>query len=145
METELKTTKINHLGVAVQDIEATRQIYEAMGLEITEIIDVPEQKVRVAFIPIGESTIELVQPTDPDSTVARYLQKWGPGLHHLALGVEDIHESLSELRQHGSRLIDEMPRQGAEGQIAFLHPKSTDGVLIELVEPEIDSEKGDPA
>ena len=102
----------------------------------------PEQKVRVAFIPVGESTIELVQPTTPDSTVAKYLEKRGAGLHHLALEVKDIEGSLSELKEQGSRLIDETPRQGAEGQIAFLHPKSTDGVLIELVEPEADSIEG---
>lgn len=137
----MKTTKINHLGIAVHDIEATRQVYEAMGLEVTEIVHVPEQKVRVAFIPIGESTIELVQPTTPDSTVAKYMERRGPGLHHLALEVEDIRQSLSELAEQGSRLIDETPRQGAEGQIAFLHPRSTDGVLIELVEPEIHSTK----
>lgn len=141
----MKTTRINHLGIAVHDIETTRQVYEAMGLEITEIMDVPEQKVRVAFIPIGESTIELVQPTTPDSTVAKYMERRGPGLHHLALEVEDIQQSLSELEGQGSRLIDKTPRQGAEGRIAFLHPKSTGGVLIELVEPKTDSEKGETA
>lgn len=142
-EINVKTTKINHLGIAVYDIETTRQVYEAMGLEVTKIIDVPEQKVRVAFIPVGESTIELVQPTTPDSTVYKYLEKRGPGLHHLALEVEDLPKSLSELQEHGSRLIDETPRQGAEGRIAFLHPKGTDGVLIELVEPDTDSVKGE--
>jgi methylmalonyl-CoA/ethylmalonyl-CoA epimerase len=139
----MNTTKINHLGIAVHDIETTRLVYEAMGLEITKIIEVPEQKVRVAFIPVGESTIELVQPTTPDSTVAQYMERRGPGLHHLALEVEDIQQSLTELKEQGSRLIDETPRQGAEGQIAFLHPKSTDGVLIELVQPQCNSTKGE--
>jgi methylmalonyl-CoA epimerase len=130
----MKVTRINHLGIAVQDLEAAACVYQAMGLSVTRIVDVPEQKVRVAFIPIGESTIELVQPTAPDSTVAAYLEKRGEGLHHLALEVEDIHAALAELKGQGMQLIDEAPRHGAEGQIAFLHPRSTGRVLIELVE-----------
>jgi lactoylglutathione lyase/methylmalonyl-CoA/ethylmalonyl-CoA epimerase len=132
----MKAIKINHLGIAVEDLEQAARTYEALGLTVTQIIDVPEQRVRVAFIPIGESTIELVQPTSSDSTVAQYLEKRGQGLHHLALEVSDVESALAELEGRGLRLIDTVPRQGAEGRIAFLHPKSTGRVLIELVEPE---------
>jgi methylmalonyl-CoA/ethylmalonyl-CoA epimerase len=132
----MKTTRINHLGIAVQDVQAAAAVYEAMGLSVDRVIEVPEQKVRVAFIPIGESTIELVQPTSSESTVAQYLETRGEGLHHLALEVEDIEAALTELDRQGYRLIDRTPRRGAEGRIAFLHPRSTGRVLIELVEPE---------
>jgi methylmalonyl-CoA/ethylmalonyl-CoA epimerase len=131
----LRTNKINHLGIAVEDLDRASRVYEAMGLAIQKVVEVPEQHVRVAFIPIGETMIELVQPTSPDSTVATYLEKRGQGLHHLALEVEDIQAALAELQALGLRLIDQTPRQGAEGRIAFLHPASTDKVLIELVEP----------
>jgi methylmalonyl-CoA epimerase len=132
----MKAIKINHLGVAVEDLEQAARTYEALGLAVTEIIDVPEQKVRVAFIPIGESAIELVQPTSSDSTIAQYLEKRGQGLHHLALEVSDIESALVEVQERGLRLIDQLPKQGAEGRVAFLHPRSTGRVLIELVEPE---------
>ena len=131
----LKTIKISHVGIAVEDLGRASKVYEAMGLSVQKVIEVPKQKVRVAFIPIGESTIELVQPTSPDSTVAAYLEKRGEGLHHLALEVEDIEAALAELQALGMRLVDQTPRQGAEGRMAFLHPASTDRVLIELVEP----------
>ena len=130
----MKPTRINHLGIAVEDLDQASKVYQAMGLSIQKVVEVPEQKVRVAFIPIGETTIELVQPMSPDSTVATYLEKRGQGLHHLALEVEDIEAALSELKALGMRLIDQTPRQGAEGRIAFVHPASTDKVLIELVE-----------
>lgn len=132
----MQITKINHLGIAVQNLEQAAQVYEAMGLHVTQIVEVPEQKVRVAFIPVGETTIELVQPTSADSTIAAHLEKRGEGLHHLALQVKDIAAALRELEGQGTQLIDRTPRQGAEGQIAFLHPKSTGRVLIELVEEE---------
>jgi methylmalonyl-CoA/ethylmalonyl-CoA epimerase len=132
----MQVHKINHLGIAVADLDSAVQVYERLGLTVNQVIQVPEQKVRVAFVAVGESTIELVQPTSPDSTVARYLEQKGEGLHHLALEVEDIGAALAELKAQGVRLVDERPRRGAEGQIAFLHPKSTGRVLIELVEPE---------
>jgi methylmalonyl-CoA epimerase len=128
--------KINHLGIAVENVEQAAQAYEMLGLHVEKVIDVPEQKVRVAFIPVGESTIELVQPTSEESTVAAYLEKRGQGLHHVALQVDDITAALDELEGQGIRLIDRTPRQGAEGKIAFVHPKSTGRVLIELVEEE---------
>jgi methylmalonyl-CoA/ethylmalonyl-CoA epimerase len=132
----MQITQINHLGIAVKDLEAAAKIYQAMGLAVKKIVDVPEQKVRVAFIPVGEATIELVQPTSEDSPVAGYLAKRGEGMHHLALQVEDVSAALTELAAQGMQLIDKTPRHGAEGQIAFVHPKSTGRVLIELVEAE---------
>ena len=132
----MQITKINHLGIAVENLEHAARAYEAMGLQVEKTIDVPEQQVRVAFIPVGESTIELVQPTSEESAVAAYLEKRGQGLHHVALQVGDVAAALSELESQGVRLIDRVPRQGAEGKIAFVHPKSTGRVLIELVEEE---------
>lgn len=131
----MRVTRINHLGIAVQDLDAAARVYEVMGLSVEKVMEVPEQKVKVAFIPVGESTIELVQPTAPDSAVARYLENKGAGLHHVALEVDDVGGALAELAEQGLELIDETPRQGAEGRIAFLHPRSTGRVLIELVEP----------
>jgi methylmalonyl-CoA/ethylmalonyl-CoA epimerase len=132
----MKVTQINHLGIAVEDLATAARVYEAMGLPVSEIVDVPEQKVRVAFIPVGEATIELVQPTSDDSPVAGHLEKRGEGMHHLALQVDDLSAALVELESQGLQLIDKAPRQGAEGKIAFLHPRSTGRVLIELVEVE---------
>ena len=130
----MKPIKVNHVGIAVEDLARATKVYEAMGLSVQKVVDVPEQKVRVAFIAIGETTIELVQPTSSESTVAVYLEKRGEGLHHLALEVENIETALGELREQGMRLVDQAPRQGAEGLVAFLHPASTGKVLIELVE-----------
>jgi methylmalonyl-CoA/ethylmalonyl-CoA epimerase len=132
----MQIEQINHLGIAVKDLEAAAEVYQAMGLSVKEIVDVPEQKVRVAFIPVGETTIELVQPTAEDSPVAGFLAKKGEGMHHLALQVDDLSAALAELSEQGMQLIDKTPRRGAEGQIAFVHPKSTGRVLIELVEAE---------
>jgi methylmalonyl-CoA epimerase len=131
----LRTHKINHLGIAVVDLDRASRVYEALGLSVQQVVEVPEQNVRVAFIPIGDTMIELVQPTSSASTVATYLEKRGQGLHHVALEVEDIQAALAELTALGMRLIDQVPRQGAEGRIAFVHPASTEKVLIELVEP----------
>ena len=130
----MQIEQINHLGIAVKDLEAAAEIYQAMGLTVDKIVDVPEQKVRVAFIPVGEVTIELVQPTSEDSPVAAHLEKRGEGMHHLALQVDDLFVALAELTEQGMQLIDKTPRRGAEGQIAFVHPRSTGRVLIELVE-----------
>jgi methylmalonyl-CoA/ethylmalonyl-CoA epimerase len=132
----MRATQINHVGIAVRNLEEAAQVYHAMGLFVAQIVEVPEQKVRVAMIPIGSSTIELVQPTSADSTVAKHIEARGEGFHHLALEVEEIEGVLAELSAQGVQLIDRTPRQGAEGRIAFLHPKSTGRVLIELVEPE---------
>jgi len=132
----MQVTQISHLGIAVKDLETAARVYEAMGLSVSKIVDVPEQKVRVAFIPVGETAIELIQPTSEDSPVAGHLEKRGEGVHHLALQVDDLSSALAELQSQGLQLVDKAPRQGVEGKIAFLHPRSTGRVLIELVEVE---------
>jgi lactoylglutathione lyase/methylmalonyl-CoA/ethylmalonyl-CoA epimerase len=127
--------KIDHIGIAVHSAEEALQFYKgALGLELAGVEDLPEQAVRVAFLPVGESDIELVEPLTPDSGVARFLEKRGEGIHHICLEVEDIEAALQDLAAKGVQLIDRHPRQGAHGRVAFLHPKSAHGVLIELVE-----------
>jgi len=127
--------KIDHIGIAVRDIEQALRVYQAaLGLPLTEIAEVPTQKVRVAFLTVGESNIELVQPTADDSTTARFLADRGEGIHHLCLEVSDIEAALARLREHEVRLIDQVPRPGAHGRVAFVHPKGTHGVLLELVQ-----------
>ncbi len=126
--------KIDHLGIAVRSIDAALPLYAGMlGLKLHEIEDVPDQGVRTAVFALGESRIELLEPTTPDSPVAKFLEKRGEGIHHVALGVDDVVMALARLKAEGVRLIDETPRKGAGGaMIAFVHPKSTGGVLLEL-------------
>jgi len=126
--------RIDHIALVVEDIESTLSFWrDALGLELAHIEDVPAQKSLVAFLPVGESEIELVRPTTDDSGVARYLQKRGPGMHHISLEVDDIAGMLAQLKAKGVRLINETPVPGAGGmQIAFIHPESTSGVLVEL-------------
>jgi methylmalonyl-CoA/ethylmalonyl-CoA epimerase len=128
---------LNHVGIAVRSIDAQRQFYEReLGAKFEHVEDVRSQKVRVAFFRIGEVRLELLEPTDPSSTVQAFLDKRGEGLHHLAFTVEDIKARIAELKQSGLRMIDESPRPGSHHmQIAFIHPKSTFGVLTELCEP----------
>jgi len=127
--------KIDHIAIVVRSIEEALQVYEgALGLELTDVKEVPEQAVTVAFLPVGESKIELVEPLTADGGIARFLEKRGEGLHHICLEVDDIEAALQDLAAQGVRLIDEQPRQGAHGRVAFLHPKSAHGVLIELIE-----------
>lgn len=128
--------KIDHIGIATRGIQDAMTFYlDALGLQVAETEEVVEQQVRVAMLPIGESRIELLEATSADSPIARFLEKRGPGIHHIALRVEDIHVALSDLKQNGARLIDEEPRQGASGcLVAFVHPSSTGGVLLELVQ-----------
>ena len=128
--------KIDHIGIATGGIAEVANFYrEALGLKIEEIEEVAEQKVRVAMLPIGESRIELLEPTTDDSPISKFLAKRGPGIHHVAIQVENIRESLRKMREKGARLIDEEPRTGAGGcLVAFVHPSSTGGVLVELVE-----------
>jgi methylmalonyl-CoA/ethylmalonyl-CoA epimerase len=127
--------KIDHLAIVVHNIEEALQIYEgALGLELTDVEEVPEQAVRIAFLPVGESEIELVEPLSTGSGVAKFLEKRGEGLHHVCFEVEDIEAALQDLADKGIRPINQQPRQGAHGRVAFLHPKSTHGVLIELIE-----------
>jgi len=128
--------KINHIGIAVNSIEDALKLYtDALGLKVEDIEIMEAQKVRTAIIPVGESKIELLESTDPEGVIAKYIEKRGEGLHHLALEVSDIQQALDTLREKGIQLIDETPRSGVKGtRIAFLHPKETK-VLIELVEP----------
>ncbi len=129
-------TKINHIGIAVNSIQQAIGLYiDVLGLELKDVEIVEDQKVRTAIIPVGESTIELLESTHPDGAIARHIEKRGEGMHHLALEVTDIKSALETLKQNGIQLIDEQPRTGVEGtSIAFLHPKAT-RVLIEIVEP----------
>lgn len=128
--------KIDHIGIVVQDIEAALKVYrDALGLELTKTEFVPEQQVKIAFLPTGESEIELVQPTTDDSGVARYLARRGEGIHHICLEVDDIEAALAQVAAQGMELIDRTPRIGSGGQkLAFVHPKSAHGVLIEFYE-----------
>jgi methylmalonyl-CoA epimerase len=129
----LKAT-LDHVGIAVKDLGAALAFYrDALGLEIEPPEDVAAQNVRAHFIPVGESSLELLEATAPDSPIARYLDKRGPGIHHLTLRVDDIHAALARLKERGVKLIDETPRPGAEGAlVAFIHPSSAHGVLVEL-------------
>jgi methylmalonyl-CoA/ethylmalonyl-CoA epimerase len=128
--------KIDHLGIATRQIEEAVSFWrDALGLEVLETEEVAEQKVRVAMLPLGESRVELLEPTSDDSPIAKFLEKRGAGIHHIAVRVPDIHAALARLKEQGARLIDETPRTGAGGSlIAFVHPSSTNGVLLELVE-----------
>ena len=133
---------VNHIGIAVRSIEAHRPFYEStLGAEFEGFEDVPSQMIRVGFFRIGDVRLELLEPTESASTVAAFLEKRGEGLHHIAFTVAGIDERIAELKKEGLRMIDEVPRPGAHHmRIAFLHPKSTFGVLTELCEP-----AGDPA
>jgi methylmalonyl-CoA/ethylmalonyl-CoA epimerase len=128
----LKALKIDHLGIAVRDLEKAVRTYRTLGFEVESVHEVPTEKVRAAFLPVGESRLELLEPTEPGSVLARFLEKRS-GLHHVCLLVEDIEASLAELKAAGVALIDERPRPGAGGsRVAFVHPRAADGVLLEL-------------
>ncbi|WP_297437013.1 methylmalonyl-CoA epimerase [Thermococcus sp.] len=127
--------KIDHVGIAVKNLEEAMKVWEGLGLKVDEVEEVPDQKVRTAIIHVGESRIELLEPTAEDSPIARFIAKRGEGIHHIALGVGNIEEHLNKLKESGYRLIDEKPRVGAGGaRIAFVHPKAVTGVLLELCE-----------
>ncbi len=132
----MQVLKIDHIGIAVKNLEEALKLYaDVLGMENigTEIVE--EQKVKVAFLPCGESELELLESTSPDGPVAKFIEKNGEGLQHIALRVDNIEEALKRLKSKGVRLIDEKPRYGAGGaRIAFLHPKATGGILLELSE-----------
>ena len=132
----MKILKIDHLGIAVNSIEDGKNFWSGMlGLDFEGTETVEEQKVTTAFFPVGESEVELLESTAPDGPVAKYIEKRGQGIQHVAFRVENIEEALEELKAKGVKLIDETPRKGAGGaKIAFLHPKATNGVLVELCE-----------
>ncbi len=124
--------KIDHLGIAVKDMIEARRAYEALGFRIEAEHDVPTEKVKAAFITVGESHLELLEPTDPSSAIAKFLEKRS-GLHHICVLVDDIEKSMAEMKAAGAQLLDETPRIGAGGcRVAFIHPKSAAGVLLEL-------------
>ena len=128
--------KIEHIGIATEKIDDALAFWrDALGLEVVHTEEVAEQGVRVAMLPVGEPRVELLEPTHDGSPVAKFLRKRGPGIHHVAVRVEDIRASLARLKSQGARLIDEEPRVGAGGcLVAFVHPQSAGGVLLELVE-----------
>jgi methylmalonyl-CoA/ethylmalonyl-CoA epimerase len=131
--------RVDHTAIAVADLdEALARYRRIWGLQPSERQVVPDQHVEIAFLPVGNTLIELVQPTDPESGVARFLQARGEGLHHIGIAVDDIGRELQELHNQGVRLIDPRPRRGLHGLIAFVHPAGTGGVLVELVQHRAD-------
>ena len=132
----MKIVKIDHVGIAVKSLAEAIKVYEnAMGLKASGFDQVDDQGVRVAMLDIGESRIELLEPTGPDSPIEKFITKRGEGIHHIAVHVENIEEALERLKAAGVRLIDSAPRRGAHNtRVAFIHPSSTHGVLLELVE-----------
>lgn len=128
--------KIDHLGIAVKDLEAARQVYEqALGLKLESVAEVPTEGVKVAFFAIGETHIELLESISPEGPIAKAIEKRGEGIHHIAFEVEDIHAAMAGARASGLQLLSEQPKPGAHGtQVVFVHPKSTSGVLVELVQ-----------
>ncbi|MGA1862997.1 methylmalonyl-CoA epimerase [Deferribacter thermophilus] len=127
--------KIDHIGIAVKNIDEALSLYKTLGIIPYHFEEVESQKVKTAFIKVGESNIELLEPTSPDSPIAKFLEKKGEGIHHIAYLVEDVKSCLKNLKEKGFKLIDEEPKAGAHGKlIAFVHPKSTNGVLMELCE-----------
>ncbi len=128
--------RIDHIAIAVPDLEASLGFWrDTLGLNLSHVEDVPEQQASIAFLPTGGSEVELVQPTTSDSGLARYLNKRGPGIHHICFEVDDIVQTLADLKARGVRLIDETPKAGPGGKkLAFVHPESANGVLVELYE-----------
>lgn len=132
----MKPTAIDHIGIAVTSIDEALKFWEqSLGIGVTGVEEVAEQKVRTAFLPLGDTEIELLEATDPESPVAKFIEKKGEGIHHLAIRVENLEEALEKMKDLGLRLIDEKPRYGAGGaRIAFVHPRTAGGVLLELTE-----------
>ena len=128
--------KIDHIGIATADLDEGLKVWrDALGLTVDASEEVAEQGVRIAMLPVGDTHVELLEALSPESAVGRFLAKRGPGIHHIAIEVDDIDASLADLKSKGARLIDETPRVGAGGcLIAFVHPSSTNGVLLELVQ-----------
>jgi methylmalonyl-CoA epimerase len=130
----MKLKKVDHLGIAVRSLAEATRAWETLGFRVEATHEVPTEKVRTAFLPVGETRLELLEPTEPTSVIARFLEKRS-GLHHVCVQVEDIEEALAEMKAKGVALVDEVPRAGAGGcRVAFVHPKATGGVLLELKE-----------
>jgi len=135
-ETVMKVLHIDHIGIAAKEMDSTLRFFtERLGMKATGSETIEEQAVRVAFLPLGEGELEILESTKPDGPVAKFIESRGEGIQHIALRVDDLEAALEELKQKGVRLIDEKPRIGAGGaRIAFIHPKETHGVLLELCE-----------
>ncbi len=135
----MKIKRIAHLGVAVQDLESAMKFFtDSLPLEVTHTEHF--NGMKIAFIPIGDSSVELLQDVSGASAIKKFVDKNGEGVHHIAYEVEDIHEAIAELKAKGIKLIDETPRQGAHGMsVAFMHPKATHGILMELCQPSVES------
>ena len=130
----MNPTVVDHIGIAVKSIEESLKFWEGtLGIKCTGVEEVAEQKVKTAFLPIQDTDVELLEGTAPDSPVSKFIEAKGEGIHHLAIRVDDLEAALAELKEKGVRLIDEKPRKGAGGAlIAFIHPKATGGILLEL-------------
>ena len=128
--------KLDHIGLATRELEEGLALWrDILGLQVDATEEIQEQGVRVAMLPIGDTHVELLEPLSPESPVGRFLSKRGPGIHHLAVEVADINAALADLKKRGARLIDETPRVGARGcLVAFVHPATTNGILLELVQ-----------
>ena len=125
--------RLAHVGIATRSLESLSRLYQDLGLEVKTTETVPDQKVRAAILPVGDTAVELLEGTEPDSIISRFVEKKGEGIHHLAFEVDDLQEDLRRLKERNVDLIDEVPRIGAGGHlIAFIHPRSTGGVLVEL-------------
>ncbi len=131
----MKPKRVDHIAVAVRDLGAALAFFrDRLGLEVEHVATVEQDRVRVAFLPVGETHLELLEPLDGEGPIARFLERRGEGLHHICLEVDNIRAALEELGAAGVELIDREPRPGAEGLVAFIHPKSSRGVLLELVQ-----------
>lgn len=132
--------RVHHIGIVVKDLDEAIAMYrDGLGLKVSTIADMEKDKVQIAFLPTDEAEIELLQPTDATTGVARFLESRGEGIHHIAVEVDDIEAHLRQLEAAGAQLIDKTPRKGADGLVAFIHPRSMKGVLIELVQREGDA------
>lgn len=129
--------RLDHIGIAVEDLDAARKLYgELLGFELGEVEELPDRQLKICFVKVGEANVELLWPTAPDSAVGKFIAKKGPGIHHMCYRVDDVQAKLDELKAAGVKLIDEQARPGAHDMlVAFIHPKSTGGVLTELAQP----------
>lgn len=132
----MPSAKLHHIGIVVESIDEALVLYEdALGIPAVKRVEVPAEKVNVAMLPVGDPRIELVEATSPDSPIARFLTRWGPGIHHIALEVKDLDATVERLKASGRRLVSDEIRRGAEGyRYVFVHPSGTGGVLLELIE-----------
>lgn len=125
--------KLNHVSIAVEDVDQALEFYrDLLGLEVSRVVILDDRQLKVAFVKIGETELELLEPLNQDNTVRRYLDRWGPGLHHICLEVDDLAGTMSTLKARGAEFTDSEPRSGAVGQVAFIHPISSGGVLVEI-------------